>query len=111
MSIEDKRRQRIAVHEGVNPRDFWMRRLVVEGEENAVNRVLDEDLVPMALYPWHWICPLKEERRVRDGKDGDGESGLKLFGDNPDGLHVVMRVKSDYVARRRAETPDKAFKA
>jgi len=53
-----------------------MRRLVVEGEENAVNRVLDEDLVPMALYPWHWICPLKEERRVRDGKDGDGEESL-----------------------------------
>jgi len=81
-----------------------MRRLMIK-REDAANRALDENLVPTALdltFGWR----KNGERQWRELR-----TSLNFLGDNPEKSHVESQVEAQYVARRRAEAPDKAFEA
>jgi len=73
--------------------------------EDAANRVLDEDLVPMELDLTF------EGRKNGEGRWREPRASLKFFGDNPDQLRVTRWVKAHYVTRRRDEAPDKTLEA
>jgi len=81
-----------------------MRRLMIE-REDAVNWALGEDLVPMALDLTF------EGRKNGEGRWRESRASLNFFEDNPDQMHVERQIEAHFVARRRAEAPDKALEA